>query len=267
MPRAIRKKKKKSTNQIKKGKTANELAQEQLEQHPEWATSKPVSTNEKNAILETALNRPLRVEEVDKLRQALFDKNHRGNKPELELIQQEWNKAIAETNKVKYKNIYDENGVVVGKEPLVDYRRKQQSHILKIIQITAPILSDRTSLIEAIKQYFAICLEDGVAYSVNGLALALGTTRETLKKWYNGEARVENQDIIQQAFEMISLQTELDIREGKGNPVGQIFLGKNDSGYVDEVKHTINKSKIDDIDEKEIAEKYLGIVDLTEKKA
>ena len=267
MPRAIRKKKKKSTNQIKKGKTANELAQEQLEQHPEWATSKPVSTNEKNAILETALNRPLRVEEVDKLKQALFDKNHRGNKPDLELVQKTWNEAITKANEVKYMDIRDKNGAVVGKEAIIDYRRKQQNHILKIVQIEAPILSNRTSVINAVQQYFAICLEDGIAYSINGLALALGTTRETLKKWYNGETRVENQDIIQQAFEMVSLQTELDIREGKGNPVGQIFLGKNDSGYVDEVKHTISKSKIDDIDEKELAEKYIGVIDLTEKKA
>jgi len=265
MPRVVRKKKKKIA-ETKRQLTACEQAKRELEKHPDWREAKPVSTEEKKRILTTALDRPLKPEEVDKLQQALFDKKHRGEKLNLELVQKLWDTAITETNKVQYKVIRDEDGNVIGKEPIVDYRRKQQNHILKIIQITPPILSDRESLIGAIKQYLAICLEDGVAISINGLALALGTTRETLKKWVNGEARVENKDIIEQAYEMVALQTELDIREGKGNPVGQIFLGKNDSGYVDEVKHTIKTSKIDDIDEEELLKKYIGEVDITDKK-
>ena len=55
--------------------------------------------------------------------------------------------------------------------------------------------------------------------------------------------------------------------QGKGNPVGQIFLGKNDSNYVDEVKHTVKTSKIDELDEEEIMKKYVDIIDITDKKA
>ena len=253
MPRA----KKKKTSRTKL--TSAEKAEAVLAKHPEWRESRPVPLGTKKEILKDALKRPLTKEEIDKIEQAMFDKKHRGNKPDLELVMKAWETAIAEDNKVKLKTIKDENGNVIRQETIVDYRRKQQSHILKIIQINPPILSDRQSVIDAIRQYFAVCLEDGVAYTINGLALALGTTRENLKKWVSGENRVENKDIIEQAYEMVALQTEMDIREGKGNPVGQIFLGKNDSGYVDEVKHTINKSKIDEIDEKEIAEKYLGI--------
>lgn len=252
MPRAKRK-----TSKAKK--TSAEKAEAILKKHPEWRENRPVPLGTKKEILKDALKRPLTKEEVDKIEQAMFDKKHRGNKPDLEVVIKAWETAIADDNKVKFRTIKDENGNVVKQEAIVDYRRKQQSHILKIVQITPPILSDRQSVIDAVRQYFAVCLEDGVAYSVNGLALALGTTRENLKRWVNGEVRLENKDIIEQAYEMVALQTELDIREGKGNPVGQIFLGKNDSGYVDEVKHTINKSKIDDIDEKELAEKYLGI--------
>lgn len=267
MPRVVRKSKKKKPTDTKRTLTACEQVARELEKHPDWREAKPVSSEEKKKLLSTALDRPLKKEEVDKLEQAIFDKRHRGEKPDLTLVQALWNTAINETNKVQYRNIYDKEGNVVGKEPIVDYRRKQQNHILKIIKITPPILGDRSSLIDTIQQYLTICLEDGIALSVNGLALALGTTRETLKKWVNGETRVENKDIIEQAFEMISLQTEMDIREGKGNPVGQIFLGKNDSGYVDEVKHTINTSKIDDIDEEEILKKYIGeTIDMTEKK-
>ena len=267
MPRVIRKsKKKKKSSEPKKPLTAYELAQQKLEEHPDWKTAKPIQTKVKERIIATALDRPLKPEEAEILEQALFDKQHRGKKPDLELVQKVWNEAFATSNQVKYVNLYDKEGNVIGKEPIVDYRRKQQNHILKIIQIDPPILSDRECVINAIREYLAICLEDGIALSVNGLALALGTTRDTLKRWVNGETRVENKDIIEQAYQMIALQTEMDIREGKGNPVGQIFLGKNDSGYVDEVKHTITKSKIDDLDEDEIVKKYLGEIDFTEKK-
>lgn len=262
MPLAKRKKRKPRVR-----RTNAEIAEEALNKNPEWRDNRPVPLGTKKEILKKALERPLKPEEVNKLEQAIFDKTHRGNKPDLELVQRTWNEAVVDTNKVKYVPVRDENGNIIGKEPLVDYRRKQQNHILKIIQINPPILSDRASVIRAIQEYLAISLEDGIALSVNGLALALGTTRETLKRWHNGEARVENKDIIDQAFEMISLQTELDIREGKGNPVGQIFLGKNDSGYVDEVKHTVKTSKIDELDEEEIMKKYVEVIDTTEKKA
>lgn len=247
-------------------KTSNQKAQAILKDHPEWRDARPVPVATKKQILKDALERPLKPEEINKIEQAIFDKKHRGNKPDLELVQRTWNEAIIDANKIKYVSIRDENGQVIGKEPIVDYRRRQQNHILKIIQINPPILSDRASVIRAIKEYFAVCLEDGVAYSINGLALALGTTRDTLKRWHNGEFRVENKDIIDQAYEMVSLQTELDIREGKGNPVGQIFLGKNDSGYVDEVKHTVKTTKIDEIDEDELLKKYAGVIDATDGK-
>ena len=265
MPRAVRKTKKKTER--KKPATPSELTKEALEKHPEWREAKPVSSQEKRTLIETARNRPLKPEEADRLEQAIFDSRNRGDKPNLELIQKLWNIKINETNKVQYRTIRDDEGNVIGKEPIIDYRRKQQNHILKIISIDPPILSDKQSVIEAVRQYFAICLEDGISYSINGLALALGTTRETLKRWVNGEARVENREIISQAYEMVAMQTELDIREGKGNPVGQIFLGKNDSGYVEEVKHTIKTSKIDDIDEEELVKKYIDIDYTSKKKA
>ena len=266
MARKIRTRKKGETRGRKKGTTASVIAQKELEEHPEWRTARPIPVAIKKQILEASKTRPLTPEEVDKLEQGLFDKRHRGEKVDLELVQQVWDTALADANKVKYITNYDENGKVVSREPIVDYRRKELNHTLKIIKIVPPILSDRASLVDAVQQYLAICLEDGVALTINGLALALGTTRETLKKWVNGEARVENKDIIEQAYQMVSLQTEMDIREGKGNPVGQIFLGKNDSGYVDETKHTIKSDKLDEISDDEIIKKYAGIIDLTNEK-
>ena len=262
MARVVRNKKKRDKGGRKKGETASVYAQQELKKHPEWRVAKPLSTEAKKAILDACKRRPLTDEEIGKIEQAIFDRKHRGNKPDLETIQQVWNKAIAETNKVKYVNILDNEGKVVGKEPIIDYRRKELNHILKIIKITPPILSDRVSIIDTIQQYLAICLEDGFAFTINGLALALGTTRDTLKKWVNGEARVENKDIIEQAYQMISLQTEMDIREGKGNPVGQIFLGKNDAGYVEETKHIIKNDKLDEITDEDIKNKYAGVIDL-----
>ena len=80
--------------------------------------------------------------------------------------------------------------------------------------------------------------------------MALGTNRRTLLKWYSGETRIYNREIIQQYFELLETFDELMFKDGKINPVGGLFLMKNNYGYTDktEVKISDDDMSVDEIE-------------------
>lgn len=205
--------------------------------------------------------------EANKIERSLYDSKCRGKAPTFAVVSQMFEKALDSELSTK-KQIKDKNGNIIEITTLGSERTKLL-YLAEISNIKKPYINDPNSLNEAIDSYMAVSLKFNVPLSVNGLAVALGVNRQTLKNWHEGRTRTFNKDIIDRAFALIDTQTELDIREGKKNVVGQIFLAKNDSGYVDEQKVSIGQDKIDDLTQEDIASKYADIIDIdtTEKKA
>lgn len=89
----------------------------------------------------------------------------------------------------------------------------------------------REELIEEINDYFRET--DSDKYTVTGLALALGTSRQTLD---NYQAREEFKDIIDEAKLIVENSYELSLREN--GRTGDIFALKN-FGWEDRKKQEI----------------------------
>lgn len=189
--------------------------------------------------------------EAKKFEKAIYDKRNKGKGYNFELVSQIYHSAL-ELELKPTKKIQDKQGNVHEVSNLGS-ERKNLLYLREIMIMEKPYINNPESLKHSIEEYMAISLKYDAPLSVNGLAIALGVNRQTLKNWHEGRTRVANKDIIDQAFAMIDAETELAIRQGKGNVVGQIFLAKNDSGYVDEQKVSIKEDKIDDLTEEDIA--------------
>lgn len=81
----------------------------------------------------------------------------------------------------------------------------------------------------AIEEYFMRCDTDGLPYTVSGLALALGMTRETLLRY---EEKDSFSDTIKKAKQKIEeyVETRLFV---SGIATGVIFNLKNNFGWKD----------------------------------
>lgn len=126
-------------------------------------------------------------------------------------------------------------------------------HLSKITMIKKPDLREPKEIIVACDTYFSLCKADNQKPTMSGLAMALGTDRRTLLKWYNGESRVYNREIIQQYFNLLETFDELMFKEGKINPVGGLFIMKNNYGYTDKTEIKVSD---DDITNEEIERRY-----------
>ena len=90
---------------------------------------------------------------------------------------------------------------------------------------------------ERIRQYHVYCLEHDMKPDMSGMAMALGTFRQTLWRWENG---IESnkpagvRDAIKKGREMNENIMVQMMQNGKLNPVTAIFLLKNNHGYKDQ---------------------------------
>jgi len=88
-------------------------------------------------------------------------------------------------------------------------------------------------------EYFSTCDENRVLYGEAGLALYLGITIKTLRRWYDGERCKDLADTAQMAYLRIQNQIETDPRyQEKGMVTRGIFLNKQPrfGGYQDKVE-------------------------------
>ena len=120
------------------------------------------------------------------------------------------------------------------------------THLQSISNIKKPDLREPKQIIQACDTYFSLCKQDNQKPTMSGLAMALGTDRRTLLKWYNGESRVYNREIIQQYFNLLETFDELMLKDGKINPVGGLFIMKNNYGYTDKTELKISDNEISD---------------------
>lgn len=90
---------------------------------------------------------------------------------------------------------------------------------------------------ERIRQYHVYCLEHDMKPDMSGMAMALGTFRQTLWRWENGiesNKPVGVRDAIKKGREMNENIMVQMMQNGKLNPVTAIFLLKNNHGYKDQ---------------------------------
>lgn len=85
-------------------------------------------------------------------------------------------------------------------------------------------------------KYFSLCDARKVTPTVAGLSLALGVSQPTFRKWLSGEIQkpAACKEVIDIAMTMLSGTLEAKLTDGGCNPVGAIFLMKNNFGYRDE---------------------------------
>jgi hypothetical protein len=93
---------------------------------------------------------------------------------------------------------------------------------------------DAKALKERIDAYFADCDSKKTPYTITGLALALGTNRQTLLRYEHEYDDQEIAGLIQQAKARCEQDVEQRLLTGKGSPAGAIFWLKNNSGWRDQ---------------------------------
>jgi len=136
-------------------------------------------------------------------------------------------------------------------------------HIRKVNALTPITPSDIAQVESRMNEYLDICEEDGVKPTVTGLCNSLNISKRTLYRWANGDIRSgTHQETIVRYYRMLEDFWELQMQEGKINPVTGIFLGKNHFGYADkqEVVLTPHNPLGDATDQKVLEERYLESV-------
>lgn len=76
--------------------------------------------------------------------------------------------------------------------------------------------------------FFEWCVQTGTSPSMERFALAIGTTRETIRRWRSGiGCSDERKYLMQQAVEMMAAYDAEMVNKGKMPVVSYIFRGKN----------------------------------------
>lgn len=138
-------------------------------------------------------------------------------------------------------------------------------HSLAIWKLPPLDLDDDKAVEERVSWYFDHCAKDDMKPSVNGLAMALGVSRQTLYNWATGQRRGEKSDrvdLIKRAYDLLQLQWEEYMLNGKVNPVSGIFLGKNHFGYTDKQEVTLRPGAAEEapVDPAALEDKYADVI-------
>lgn len=110
------------------------------------------------------------------------------------------------------------------------------AHVYNEDRWTIIDLNDYEAVYKRIREYFEKCIEDDKFATVAGMANALNVSRQAIDQWIQG--KVNKDPNVVQAVEwgkrVINAQNEESLMESRGNPVGNIFLTKNNfDGYTD----------------------------------
>ncbi len=119
---------------------------------------------------------------------------------------------------------------------------------------------------ERLNQYFQLCAERGQIPTVEDMALALGTIRQTLWEWEQGSKGAARRDMVKKAKEILAGIDAKLVSQGKIPQVTYIFRAKNFFGMRDqqEVVLTPNNPLGDPQNAEQLQQKYLDAAGLTE---
>lgn len=111
--------------------------------------------------------------------------------------------------------------------------RNSMENILSIWK--NPMVKDEEEAIERTDEYIKGCIQRGLRPSVEGWALALGTTRSSLWDWETGRRHGPlSADFVKKAKELFAAFDADMVNQGRMNPVTYIFRGKNYYGMKDQ---------------------------------
>ena len=150
--------------------------------------------------------------------------------------------------------------------------KRYLAHSMKMWDWPAVSMMDPGEVKARVGEYFKICQEDDMKPCVSGLAFALGMDRRRLWEITRGirgtnkithEVAPETRDILKKAYNILTMQMENYMQNGKINPVAGIFLMKNNMDYADkqEIVLTPNSGTEDAATPEQLQEKYLQTVD------
>lgn len=140
------------------------------------------------------------------------------------------------------------------------------AHVYNEDRWTIIDLNDYEAVYKRIREYFEKCIEDDKFATVAGMCNSLNVSRQAIDQWIQG--KVTKDPNVVQAVEwgkrVINAQNEESLMESKGNPVGNIFLTKNNfDGYTDtrEVVHKQERNSLTAEELLKIASKLPGFED------
>lgn len=129
-----------------------------------------------------------------------------------------------------------------------------------------PFVREPDEIRERIRYYFQRCIDNDLRPGVEGLALSLGTTRQTLWNWQQeGGKRGE---LVTMAKQVLAALLENWGISGKINPAALCFLMKNHYGYSDNISIEVGKentAQIPTASREEIAARYAACTELPQK--
>lgn len=115
---------------------------------------------------------------------------------------------------------------------------------------------------QRVEDYFDETLQNGLLPTVEGLAVFLGYTKETLWKWENGEegSTPTRRNLIKRAKQFLSAFDASYAMENKVYPATYIFRAKNYYGMKDEQEHVFAQRDPlgDRVDPEKIKERLEG---------
>lgn len=181
-------------------------------------------------------------------------------------------KIDTEEVQVIKKKLRGGNSPVIGDNGLTleeGDNNKFTSVSLQLLNLPTIDLRDVKAVQGRLNEYFNLMAEKDMKPTIAGVALALGTTRQTLWAIKNnqpmgGNGNMPNYptgvtDLIKKAYLLMENLWENYMVNGKINPVSGIFLGKNNYGYQDKTEYVVtpNVQQDNDYDPEAIRQRYL----------
>ena len=147
--------------------------------------------------------------------------------------------------------------------------REKSRKLLHIYNLPKINLDSDEEVEERINYYFEYCMQEGLKPTVEGLAIALGITRQALHDWQTGRRRGESSsrraDMVKKAKDYIAFLLSDYALDNKVYPATWIFYAKNYFGMTDkhEIEVKANQPLGEELSPEEIA-KRVGLPDPNE---
>lgn len=186
-------------------------------------------------------------------------------------------KSKKKTKGTRTKNLID-GRIMNGNGAMNVLKNLEEGDNTKFLQLNMELFNmpsfkirDATEeeIIQRLNDYFVLYAKYDMKPTVAGMAIALGTNRQTL--WAithdgpmggrgNEVTLPKNKtDLIKNAYNLLENLWENYMVSGKINPVSGIFLGKNNYGYQDKTEYVVTpKTDSDEYSAADIRERYIG---------
>lgn len=140
-----------------------------------------------------------------------------------------------------------------------EFNQELLQHAFKYWKV--PTAKTDEEIADRIEFYFSDCYNAGVRPTLEGCALAIGVTTQTLKNWADKESKMELDrfDLIKRVRTVLAYFDAELFMNGKLNPVAYIFRSKNFYGMKDQVETIVKKD--DPLGETKTESEIMKVID------